>query len=393
MGRRTNLLLGIAALILVAGFFGLIAFVLGGGFGNTYQVTATFDRAGQLLDEGGDVKLRGVLVGTIGSKEVDADGAATVVLLMDPSQRVPSNVLATIRGKTLFGQKFIELRDAPEPPDGFLEDGDEIPIERTTGAFELEQVLDRALPFLEAIEPGDLSGLLSALAQGVAGQEEAGRRTIDNGLVMLRSLNNSDLDRLLAGLDESATSLGQASPDLIAALEDLNSFNRTVVANRSEVEAALADVPEWMIALAEIMGDRLVDLKDLSNKGVDVVETVGDHRDELPFTVESLKLFTQAWVTNMSVGCFNSDGDNIGDIHPSLAGSTCWQIWNLSAEANKVPGAYGPEGPTPDTASAAYGAQLRHLLGVPYPEDVSPLSRLLYRPIQNSHGLIPEELL
>lgn len=399
MRNRRNFLLGTAAIAAMAAFSLLVALVLAGSLGGeAYRVTAVFDRAGQLLDQGGDVKLRGVLVGAIDTKVVAPDGTATIVLAMDPSQPVPANVTAAIRGKTLFGEKFIELRDTDGPPEGLLADGDLIPLERTLGAFELEDVFDRALPLLEEVEPGDLRGLLRALAEGVAGQEQQARRALDNGLVALQNLNrnSANLSALLGGLDESSDALSRASPELVEALRQLDAFNRTIVANSSELEGALQNTPEWLDIAGQIMEVRLQDLLDISIKGADILDLASEHRGRLPFTVEALRNFTQAWVTNMSVGCVDASGSSIGEVHPELAGSTCWQVWNLSAENPKSPGAYSDaDQPKPDSATAgrAYRAQLRTLLRVPFPDEVSDLSSLLYSPVRDHYGLIPEELL
>lgn len=398
--NRRHFLLGLIAILLIVAFGGLVTLTLAGVVGGeTYPVTMVFDRAGQLLSVGGDVKLRGVLVGRIESKMITRNNEAVIGAAMDASQRIPANVTATIRGKTLFGEKFIQLNDPSDGPEGRLAAGDEIGLERTRGAFELEQVLTRLVPVLDAVEPGDLAATLGALAEGFAGQEEAGRRAISNGLVALRGINSrsADFERLLAGLDENAEALARAAPDLVAALEDLDDFNRTIIANASDVEASLKNTPSWMELLAAIMESRFGDLVDMSVQGVDVLDLVVEHRLELVSTVRALKNFTQAWVTNMSVGCTDGvAGDDIGDVHPELEGSTCWQIWNLSAENPKSPGAYSEDTqPTPDAATAAiaYRVQLRTLLRVPFGEEVDELTGFLYAPLKDERGLLPEDLL
>lgn len=391
--NRRHLALGLAAIVAAMAFGGVVVAALAGKFGGrTYPVTVSFDRAGQLLETGGDVKLRGVLVGTISGVTLTADGRALITLAMYPAQRVPHNVTASIRGKTLFGEKFIELRDAG-PTEGVLRAGDE--ITETVEPFELESVLEAALPLLDAVSPGDLGGALAALAEGLAGQEEEARRAIDNGLVALRSLNahGSDLDRLLAGLDETSGALGRAAPDFVDALGDLDAFNRTVIANAGDVRGALAGAPTWLDALARIVEARYPDLVDLSLRGADILDLVVVHKDALPGTVTALRNFTQAWVETLSVGCADKDGRTIGEVHPSLEGSTCWQIWQLTAEEDKVPGGYtGEDQPSPDgeVAARAYRAQLRRLLGLRFPREASDLAAFLYEPLRDEGGLIPE---
>lgn len=398
MSRRKNILLGLITLA-ATGAFGMYAINgLGGRTGGPFQVEVTFDHVGQLLRVTGDVKLRGVLVGQIHEIEKHINGAAVVTLTLQEKHRIPGDVSASIRGKTLFGEKYVELIDPPNPSGALLEPGDVIPESRTIPPLEIEEVLDSLQPLLDAVDPGALGGSIGALAEGLSGQEDELRRAIDNTLVLLTTLGASrdDLDRLLAGVDEGSDALARATPDFLASLSDLDILARALVDNADDLRAVLNDAPDWLDVAAALVEDRFTDLVDLSVKGADILDLVASHASELPFAVEALKDFTQSWVTNLSSPCENAAGVSIGEAHPELAGSTCWQVWALTAEKNRVPGGYRPEQPMPGgsaVAAAAYTAQLRQLLGLPFGTAPSPLATLLHRPIRDARGLIPEALL
>jgi ABC-type transporter Mla subunit MlaD len=300
----------------------------------------------------------------------------------------------------LFGEKYVELIDPPNPAAaGLLKPDSQIPEERTIAPFELEEVLRTLQPVLDATSPGDLGGALHALAEGLAGQEDEARRTIDNALIVLRTLAGTkpDLDRLLGGVDEGSDAFARAMPDLVAALDDLDRVNQTLLAHSDDLKAVLHDAPDWLEVAEKLVEDRYTDLVDLSVKGADVLDLVASHRTELPSAVRGLKNFTQDWVTNLSTPCEDANGLVLGTAakHPELAGSTCWQVWIVSAEKNKSPGGYGPEGPQPGTASAAaaYHAQLRQMMRLPFGVQPSSLAILLNAAIRDQRGLIPEELL
>lgn len=406
--RFNNRLLatGAVAILITIGFFGFVVRSLSGDQRGTYLVTASFDRAGQLLKEGGDVKLRGILVGRISDIERASSGTITLSLAMDGSQEVPKDITASIRGKTLFGEKYVALLDDRASSSEHLADGDVIPQDRTVEPFELEQVLQTALPLLEVVGPGDLGGALRALAEGFAGQEDEGRRAIDNGLVALQSLNaqNESLSRLLSGLDESSGALAAAAPSLIRALRDLNELNQTVIANKGDISGSLKDTPRWLGSLASLMRARYSDLLDIAIQGNDVLDVVTAKRSVIPTTVEGLKNFTQAWVTDLSVGCRKASGQTVDQAHPNqsdgtgLERTTCWQIWQVDnrsdPQENKVAYANADRPvPNPSTAQAAYLAQLRTLLALPFGRSVPELSPLLFDAIKDANGLVPEELL
>ncbi len=394
MSSRRYVLMGMAAIVATVLFGVYVVSGLGGRTGGPFQITVEFERVGQLLRVSGDVKMRGVLVGRIHEISKRLDGAARVTLTMDQKNRIPAGVSASIRGKTLFGEKYVELIDPETPTGGALEPGDTIPESRTIPPLEIEQVLDSLQPLLDAVEPGDLGGAIGALAEGIAGQEEEAGSAIDNTLALLKSLGASrdDLDRLAAGFDEGSDAFARATPDFLAALSDLDVLARSLVANADDLRAVVQDAPDWLAVAAQLVEDRYADLVDLSIKGADILDLAASHAGELPFAVNALKGFTQSWNTNLSSPCENLEGVSVQTVNP---GSTCWQVWALTAEKDRTPGGYGPEGPMPgsEVAAAAYVAQLRQLLRLPFGTQAGDLATLLFAPIRDRRGLIPEALL
>jgi phospholipid/cholesterol/gamma-HCH transport system substrate-binding protein len=391
---RRHVAIGLAALAAVAAFAVWIVGGITGRVAARFPVTVTFARVGQLLRVTGDVKMRGVIVGRVARIEHLADGTARVTLAIDPGQRIPRGVSAAIRGKTLFGEKYVELVDPPVPSEDVLRPGDRIPESRTVAPFELEDVLRSLAPVLDAASPGDVGRALHALAQGLAGQEEEAGRAIDDGLAALRGIAAAapDLDRLLAGADEAAAALARAAPDLTGTAAELDRLSRTLAADREDLVALLGDAPAWLDVVAAIVAARYDDLVDLSVKGADILDLVASHREALPGTVDALRRFTEAWVTNMSTPCRALGGRTVEADNP---GSTCWQVWILTAEKDREPGGYGAADrprPGPAAARAAYRAQLRGLLRLPFGAEPSDLAVLLHEPIRDARGLIPEGL-
>ena len=95
------------------------------------------------------------------------------------TEKVPVGAKATIRPKTLFGEKFIDIDPGDKEATGpFLEDEDR--ITDTLGGFELEKVLTDLYPILKAVKPEELSVIVSTLAQGGDGQGPAINRSLVN---------------------------------------------------------------------------------------------------------------------------------------------------------------------------------------------------------------------
>src|ERR1700704_6997705 len=106
--RNRNMISGLIALVLLFG-----AIVLGiawsfGAFDDVYPLKASFDAAGQGLQKNSDVKIRGVNVGKVAKVDL-VDGRALVTMDIKSANRVPESATATVRAKTLFGEKFVDI--------------------------------------------------------------------------------------------------------------------------------------------------------------------------------------------------------------------------------------------------------------------------------------------
>ncbi|MEO7295505.1 MAG: MCE family protein [Candidatus Limnocylindria bacterium] len=304
MGRRGQALLGLAgvAVLLALGVF--VNFYLGGGFKRSFRVDAIFTRAGQNLRDGSDVKVRGVLVGTIRKVEQTDDGKARVVMAMQPSQKIPDNVTAVIRAKTLFGEKYVELR-VPQPPSAeVLADGDEIGLDRTTPPLEVEDVLGRAVPLLDAVDPTAFAAALQALAQAFTGNEELLRRATLQGEQALTGTQSTlpQLERNLQHLQSFSAALDRSDTDLLRALDSLEKAGRPIISGRGELETIFRQLTPLMRDLGDVLIAREKDLGDLSAKGADILDVVKAKAPQLPALVKLLDGFLGVWIADLSFG-------------------------------------------------------------------------------------------
>src|SRR5918999_4850161 len=153
--RLRNAVLGVVALAVLVGSIAITYGFLRGGFTSGVPISALFSEpgVGQQLPIGGDVKVRGVLVGRISSIELRSDGLAEVRLhLTDP---FPNDSSVDVRSKTVFGQKWIEL--IPGDSSQVFATGDVIPDERTKEPLELERALQKGHDLLSVIPAEDLA--------------------------------------------------------------------------------------------------------------------------------------------------------------------------------------------------------------------------------------------
>jgi virulence factor Mce-like protein len=303
-GRRSNAVIGGAALLaLVLVAFGLTRF-LGGGFKSGYEVTADFARAGQLLRPTSDVKVRGVLVGEVTRIDIEATGSAKVSMRLVPDQKLPDNVHATIRAKTLFGEKFVELSIPPEPTSHNLRHGSVIPESRTTPPLEVETILGKAVPILNAVDPEQFAGALHALAQAFVGNTDQLRSATLQSERLLTGTERTlpNFERNLVHLKHFSAALDQSDTDLLRALDGLTTVGNVLRAHPDEFRATVRNLVPLATDLGDILSARQHDLGVLAGQGRAVLQQVSDRASKLPSVVSVLDGFLGVWIADLSVG-------------------------------------------------------------------------------------------
>lgn len=303
--RRSSALIGAAALAAIVAVIYFLALYLGGAFLPGYEVTAHFARAGQLLRSGSDVKLRGVLVGSVSTIEVERrTGKARIGLRLFEEHEVPENVEAAVRAKTLFGEKYIELRIPEEPSARELESGDDIPESRTIPPFEVETILEKGVPILAAVDPEAFGAALHALAEAFSGNEEALRNATVQSVKLLTETERTlpDLERNLVHLKNFASALNQTDTGLVEALGGLAAVGEVIRDNPEALRATVSGLVPLARDLGDILTAREADLADLAGKGRPVLEAVEARKDKLPGLVEVLDGFLGVWIADLSEG-------------------------------------------------------------------------------------------
>ncbi len=250
-----------------------------GRFTKTVPVTVVADRAGLVMNPNAKVKLNGAPVGKVASIEPLPDGGAALHLAIDPDflDAIPSNVGAEITSSTVFGAKFVELVPPAQPspealrPGTTIEGGDNVTVELNT-------VFEKLVGVLSEVEPAKLNQTLGAISTSLRGRGDKFGQTLvdlDSALAKLNpSLDN--LNQVLAISPTVFNSLADASPDLLAVLDNTTRISTTVVEERDSLDAlllsaiGLADVGTEVLAqnrqpLADVLR-LLVPTTDLTNQ-------------------------------------------------------------------------------------------------------------------------------
>lgn len=205
-------------------FAGLQDMPLPGGpdLGDAYTVTVEFGDVLGLARQAA-VKVDGVTVGQV--VELERDGwHAEVVVALGEDVRLPADAVARVQQTSLLGEKFIALSaprgTAAGSSTDTLEDGDRIPLARTSRGTEVEEVL----------------GAASLMLNG-GGLEQM--KTISTELHAAMSSPEVDTRRFIEQLGTFMATLDDQRQTIITVLENVNRLAKQVNGDKQVVEHAL----------------------------------------------------------------------------------------------------------------------------------------------------------
>ena len=337
--RRQHVLTGSIAVVLLAASVTVGIKGAFGAFAGGYQLTGSFDAAGQGLLPGSDVKIRGVNIGEVRSIRLK-DSDALVTLRIHDGEQIPTDASATIRPKTLFGEKFVDIDPGAHEEDGpYLGDGGE--ITNTLGGFELETVLGEVYPLLKAIQPEELMTVLGELADGGRDMGETINRSIVNGdkLTTLFA-DNADLTRQFLG-DMAALSgqLAASADDLVGVADAGNVALPTLNDHEDDVVDLLQQTGRLSNDVADLLEHNKPFVQASLGDGSRGVQLLYDRRDQVMPLVTGLRQYLQSLAVSIRIDV--GDGTLMAAVKGVLGGQLCGVVISCPDRTPLVPSTPG----------------------------------------------------
>lgn len=218
-------LLGTLAVLLFVGGGKVLFDVVAAPPSGSIEVTAQLGAAGQGLDAGSDVRVRGVVVGEVKEVTLDQRANAVATLIIFPLHPIPRDVEAEVVQKTFLGEKQVVLRPQGEslsagPP---LADGDVVPLADGGEPAEVQRLLRALEPVLSSIEPYDLGAIVQAFGSFDRRDAELTARNLEVG-AELAAFGAETAEEQIDRLSQLATLSGE----LATTAEDFNRLNRSL---------------------------------------------------------------------------------------------------------------------------------------------------------------------
>jgi len=298
---------GVSFLVVLALLLGLSVAQYQQAFSGAVRVTLEADTIGNQLQEASDVKIRGVLVGSVRSVSADADGAR-IELAIDPEHLgdIPADVSARLLPKTLFGERFVSLVPPEQPSGRALAEGDVIGQDRSENAIELQRVVDDLLPLLQAVAPQDLSYTLGAVADALRGR---GDRLGEN-LASLGSYVGEvttvlpQLQADISRIADVADTYDSAADDLLAVLDNLSVTSSTLVDQSEQLRRTFTVVDPSAATATDFLTRNEDALISLAESSRPVLGLLAEYSPEYPCLLDGLARYKP-----LITEAFGGDGD------------------------------------------------------------------------------------
>jgi virulence factor Mce-like protein len=218
-----------------------------------YRVTAYFSGTVGLYP-GSDVRVLGIPIGTI-TDVTSLGDRVRVDMVIEDDYDIPADADAVVLAPSLVSDRYVQF--SPVYDGGpTMQDGDEVPMDRTATPVELDQVY------------GALDELSEALGPTGANENGALSDLIDTGAANLEG-NGAALNRTLAGFSQAVETLATNREDLFSSLDNLQTFttalatidaqvsqfNDNMVATMDLLESEREDLAEAITLLSQALGD------------------------------------------------------------------------------------------------------------------------------------------
>jgi phospholipid/cholesterol/gamma-HCH transport system substrate-binding protein len=355
--RNRNIISGLIALVLLFSAITIGVSASFGAFDDTYILKGSFDAAGQGLQKSSDVKLRGVNIGKVSTVAL-VDGRALVTMDIKSSNKIPYSATATVRAKTLFGEKFVDIEPGSGEAIGpFYSKKGEL-LDRcdksaqpehtcTTGGFELERVLADAYPLLKQIRPDELMTVIHNLADAGNGLGPSINRQFINSQKILdvNAAHDADTRQFLADLAKLSDQLGIRADDVVATANDLNTALPTLNSRSDKLNSLLGQTARLSNDLADLLRNNKAFIDSSFTGGQETLNVLFDHRNDIVPLVVGLREYLQTLteITRLDAG----DGTLMAAVKSLTAGDAC-QVFTCrtSASAAAASTAVPPGDPT-----------------------------------------------
>lgn len=287
--ERNPVVVGFAGFaVLILGF--LAAFraqdlpLIGGG--DTYY--AEFSESGG-LKVNDEVRVAGVRVGKVDSIELD-DGVVRVGFKIKTDAKLGDDTVAAIKVKTILGAMFLSIEPSGS---GDMEEGDTIPVERTSSPFDVVDAFTGLAETSADIDTDQLAASLTTLADLTRNTPEEFRAALEgvSALSEVVASRDAEINTLLQSLTRVSTVLDARDQDIVKLMADADVLFRALLERREAIHNILVSTVTLSKELTALVRESRADLKPALRHLESVLAVVNKNQDNLDRSLQLMAPF------------------------------------------------------------------------------------------------------
>jgi phospholipid/cholesterol/gamma-HCH transport system substrate-binding protein len=287
--------LAVVALLVLAAFRAQDLPVIGGG--DTYY--AAFSESGG-LKANDEVRIAGVRVGKVEKVALDGDHVK-VTFRIESGSGFGQDTRAEIKVKTLLGAMYLGLVPAGS---GQLEEGSEIPVERTSSPYDVVEAFSGLAETSQRIDTDQLAESLTTLADLTRNTPEEFREAL-SGVSRLSAdiaARDEQINTLLKNLDRVTTVLDDRDQDIVGLMRESDVLFRALVARRESVHALLESTSVMSKELTVLVRQSRADLKPALEHLDNVLVVLNKNEDNLDNSLRLMAPFYRVFASTLGNG-------------------------------------------------------------------------------------------
>lgn len=287
--------IAVLLMLLLAAFRAQDLPLIGGG--DTY--TAAFSEAGGLKPED-EVRIAGVRVGKVESIELDGDHVKVTFRVKTDSE-FGTETGAAIKVKTVLGAMYLALEPAGS---GQLDEGSEIPVERTSSPFDVVEAFSGLAETAQEIDTDQLAAGLTTLADLSRNTPEEFRSALAGVSALSANIaeKNERINTLLTNLDRVTSVLSERDQDIIDLMEDSQVLFQALVARRDAVHDLLEATSTLSTELTALVRDSREDLKPALTQLESVVGVLTKNEENIDNSLRLMAPFYRVFTNTLGTG-------------------------------------------------------------------------------------------
>jgi phospholipid/cholesterol/gamma-HCH transport system substrate-binding protein len=284
MRRRLALVTAVALVgLLVAGSLLVIRTVF---FGPT-TITAYFKSATAIYP-GDEVRVAGVRVGTITAIE-PAGAQARMTLAVDRDVLIPADARAVLVAQNLISSRYVQLAPSYRDTGPTMQDGAEIPAERTAIPVEWDEVKTQLNRLAEDLGPRggvsetSVSRFINSAATAMDGNGDKLRQTLKelSGVGRILADGSGNIADILTNLQTFVSALKDSDVQLVEFGDRLATLSSVLDDNGSELDGAIKNLSSAIGDVQRFVAGTRDQTAEQLQRLTNVTQNLVDHRIDL----------------------------------------------------------------------------------------------------------------